>query len=144
MLTGQWVKLALQWRHNEYDGVSNYKSHDCLLNRLFRRRSKKTSKLRATGICEGNSPVTGESPHKRPVTRRILLSDYEMYGNYRLPNILLAPIIIKTLFSGHESANIIYIYINFVKLDLSTHGSNIYNSRIYIYIHICIWYIAPA
>ena len=36
--------------------------HDCLLNRLFRRRSKKTSKLRATGLCEENSPVTGEFP----------------------------------------------------------------------------------
>ena len=27
-----------------------------------RRRSKKTSKLRATGLCAGNSPVTGEFP----------------------------------------------------------------------------------
>ena len=35
---------------------------DCLLNRLFRRRSKKTSKLRVAGLCEGNSPVTGEIP----------------------------------------------------------------------------------
>ena len=33
---------------------------DCLLNRLFRRRSKKTSKLRVTGLCKGNLPVTGE------------------------------------------------------------------------------------
>ena len=30
-----------------------------LLNRLFRRRSKKTSKLRITSFCAGNSPVTG-------------------------------------------------------------------------------------
>ena len=30
------------------------------LSRLFRRRSKKTSKLRVTGLCEGNSPVTGQ------------------------------------------------------------------------------------
>ena len=37
----------------------------CLLNRLFRRRSKKTSKLRVTGLCEGNSPVTGEFPTQR-------------------------------------------------------------------------------
>ena len=44
------------------DGVSNHQLHDCLLNRLFRRRSKKTSKLRVTGLCEGNSPVTGEFP----------------------------------------------------------------------------------
>ena len=33
-------------------------------------RSKKTSKLRLTGLCEGNSPVTGEiHTHKGPVTR---------------------------------------------------------------------------
>ena len=28
-------------------------------------RSKKTSKLRVTGLCEGNSPVTGEFPAQR-------------------------------------------------------------------------------
>ena len=38
---------------------------DCLLNQLFRRRSKKTSKLRVTGLCEGNWPVTGEFPAQR-------------------------------------------------------------------------------
>ena len=42
--------------------VSNHQPHDCLLNRLFRRRSKKTSKLRVTGLCAGNSPGTGEFP----------------------------------------------------------------------------------
>ena len=51
---------SLRWRHNERDGVSNNQPHDCLLNHLFRRRSKKTSKLRITGLCEGNSPVTGD------------------------------------------------------------------------------------
>ena len=40
-------------------------SHDRLPNRLFRRRSKKTSKLRAIGLCEGNSPVTGKFPSHR-------------------------------------------------------------------------------
>ena len=40
----------------------NHQPHDCLLNRLFRRRSKKTSKPRVTGLCVGNSPVTGEFP----------------------------------------------------------------------------------
>ena len=52
----------LQWRHNGHDSVSNHQPHDCLLNRLFRHRSKKTSKLRVTGICAGNSPGTGEFP----------------------------------------------------------------------------------
>ena len=32
------------------------------LNRLFRRRPNKTSKLRVTGLCVGNSPVTSEFP----------------------------------------------------------------------------------
>ena len=54
--------IALQWRHNGHDGVSNYQPHDYLLNRLFGRRSKKASKLRATGLCTGNSPGTGEFP----------------------------------------------------------------------------------
>ena len=56
---------ALQWRHNEHGGVSNHQPHDCLPNRLFERRSKKTSKLRVTGLCEGNSPETGEFPAQR-------------------------------------------------------------------------------
>ena len=56
---------SLQWRHNEHDDVSNHQLHDCLLNHLFRHRSKKTSKLRVTGLCEGNSPVTGEFPTQR-------------------------------------------------------------------------------
>ena len=53
---------SLHWRHNEHDRVSNHQPHDCLLNRLFRRRSEKISKLRVTGLCAGNSPETGEFP----------------------------------------------------------------------------------
>ena len=60
-----WFNPPLQWRHSERVGVSNHQSRDCLLNRLFRRRSKKTSKLRVTGLCAGNSPVTGEFPAQR-------------------------------------------------------------------------------
>ena len=56
------VSTPLQWRHNDHDSVSNHQPHGCLLNRLFRRRSKKTSKLRVTGLCAGNSPETGEFP----------------------------------------------------------------------------------
>ena len=54
--------MTLQWRHNGRHSVSNRPPHDCLPNRLFRRRSKKTSKLRVTGLCVGNSSVTGEFP----------------------------------------------------------------------------------
>ena len=55
----------LQRLHNERDGVSDQQPHDCLLNRLFRRRSNKTSNLRVAGLCEGNSTVTGEFPAQR-------------------------------------------------------------------------------
>ena len=53
---------TLQWRHNECDVVSNHQRLDCLLTCLLRRGSKKTSKLRVTGLCEqgeGNPLVTG-------------------------------------------------------------------------------------
>ena len=66
---------TLQWRHNDHDCVSNHQPRGCLLNRLFRRRSKKTSKLRVTGLCVGNSPGPGNSPHKGPVTRKIFPFD---------------------------------------------------------------------
>ena len=56
------IQWTLQWRHNERDGFSNHQPHHCLLNRLVRRRSKKTSKLRDTGLCAENLPVTGEFP----------------------------------------------------------------------------------
>ena len=45
--------------------VSNHQPIDSLLTCLFRHRSKKTSKLRATGLCEENSPVTGEFPGQK-------------------------------------------------------------------------------
>ena len=54
--------VPLHWRHNGHDSVSNHQPHDCLLNRLFRRRSKKILKLRVTGLCAGNSQETGEFP----------------------------------------------------------------------------------
>ena len=50
----------LQWRHNGWDSVSNHQPRHCLLNRLFGRRSKKTSKL--YGLCVRSSPGTGEFP----------------------------------------------------------------------------------
>ena len=42
---------------------------------LFGCRSKNTSKLRVTGLCAGNSPGTGELPHKWPVTRKMFPFD---------------------------------------------------------------------
>ena len=69
------LRLSLHWRHNDHDSVSNHQPHGCLLNRLFRRRSKKTSKLRVTGLCVGNSPGPVYSPHKGPFTPKIFPFD---------------------------------------------------------------------
>ena len=62
------IIMALQWRNNRRDGVLNHQPHHCLLNRLFRRRSKKTSKLRVTGFCVF-------TPHKWPATRKMFPFD---------------------------------------------------------------------
>ena len=72
------AKLTLHlcaWRPNERVGVSNHQHLDCLLCRLFIRTSKKTPKLRVTGLCEENLPWPVDSPHKGPVTRNMFPFD---------------------------------------------------------------------
>ena len=56
------LACSLRWRRNGHGSVSNHQPRHCLLNHLFGCRSKKTSKLRVTGLCAGNSPGTGEFP----------------------------------------------------------------------------------
>ena len=93
------LNKSLRWRHNEHDSVSNHQPHGCLLNRLFRHRSKKTSKLRVTGLCVGNSPGPVNSPHKGPVTRKMFPFDdviminggFVVYRNVRLAGRSRAP-----------------------------------------------------
>ena len=53
------------WRQNERDCVPNHQYIDCLLNRLFRCKSKETSKLRVTGLCDGNTLVIDGFPSQR-------------------------------------------------------------------------------
>ena len=62
---------SLLWRHNDRDRVSNHQHHDCLPNRLFRRRSKKTSNSASLAIHR--SPVN--TPHKWRVTRKMFPFD---------------------------------------------------------------------
>ena len=69
------LSITLRWRHNDHDGVYNHQHHGCLLNRLFRRRSKKTSKPCITGLYVGNSPGPVNSTHKGPVTREMFPFD---------------------------------------------------------------------
>ena len=74
--------FALQWRRNERDGVSNHRRFDGLLNCLFRRGSKKTSKLRVSGLCEGIHRWPVNSPHKGPVTPRMFPFDDDIMVNF--------------------------------------------------------------
>ena len=76
-------EITLRWRHNGRDSVSNHQPHDCLLNRLFRRRSKNTSKLRVTGFVLGIHRWPVNSPHKGPVTRKMFPFD-DMIMNLRI------------------------------------------------------------
>ena len=61
--------ITFQWRHDERDSVSNHQRLEFLLNRLSNQRkhqsfikSKKTPKLRVTGLYGGNPAVTGGFP----------------------------------------------------------------------------------
>ena len=75
------LQNALQWRHNECDCVSNHRRHDCFLNRLFEAQIKETSKVRVTGLCEGNSSVN--YPHIGPIRRNKFPFDDVIIGyNY--------------------------------------------------------------
>ena len=82
VMCGSPKNFTLLWRHNEQDSVYNHQPRGCLLDRLFRRRSKKTSKLRVTGLCVGNSPGPVNSPPKGPVTRKMFpFDDVIMMGH---------------------------------------------------------------
>ena len=52
---------TLQWRHNERDSVLIHRRLDSFLNRLFRRRSKKTVP-RHWAFFDGDSPAAGGLP----------------------------------------------------------------------------------
>ena len=72
-------------------GVSNHRRHDCLPSRLFSHRSKEISKLRATGLCVGNSPVTAEFPAQRASKAEMFLFDDVITGLPRVTKISLTP-----------------------------------------------------
>ena len=61
-----WWWWSLQWLHNEHNGVSNHRRINCLLNRLFRRRCKKTNvKTQRHWPLWGEPLVTGGFPSQR-------------------------------------------------------------------------------
>ena len=75
--------LALPWRHNGLDGVSNHQSQGCLLNRLFGHKKRQGSASQAF-VC-GIHRRQVNSRHKWPVTRRmshLMTSSWERYINF--------------------------------------------------------------
>ena len=69
------MEILKHYSHIGRDGISNHQPLHCLLNRLLRCRSKKTSKLHVTGLCAGNSPVTGEFSAQRASKRKMFQFD---------------------------------------------------------------------
>ena len=67
--------LTLEWRYNGWYCVSKHQPHHRLLNRLFWHWTKKTSKLRVTGLWAGIHWWPVNSPHKWPVKRKIFPFD---------------------------------------------------------------------
>ena len=73
------------YHNNESSGVLNHRRLHCLLNSWFRRRSKKTSKLRVTNFCAGNSPVTCEFPAQKAINAR----NVSIWWRHHDPSLLL-------------------------------------------------------
>ena len=101
---------ALQWHHNEHDAVSNRQPHDCLLNLLFRRKSKKTSKLHVTGLCEGNFPVPSEFPAQRASNaEKFPFDDVIMWASGLLKSLATQLLIQKLVPASNHTGNSLFI-----------------------------------
>ena len=108
---------SLRWRYHERDSVSNHQPHDCLLNGLFRRKSKKTSKLRVTGLCVGNSPGPVNSPHKGPVTRKMFpFEDVIMYCPF-YPQYSGCRLLGYVFLTGFQRVKLLWYMISLMDLD---------------------------
>ena len=110
-----WMGLVLmlnplQWRYNGRDSVSNHQPHYRLLNCLFRRRSKKISKFRVTGLCARNSPRTGEIPAQMASNAENVSIWWRHHALMNM-TIFLLPIVI---WHWHHS--------NFISISVKKHG----------------------
>ena len=105
--------MSFQWRHNERDGVSNRRR----LDGLFRHRSNKTSKLRITGLCEGNYP------HKGPVTRKMFPFDDVIMVTYAVRCVNARP---PALAVWSTLAQVSRWYLTWTTVDLSVRFSKVH------------------
>ena len=97
-LLTKWCFLIciFQWCRNERNGVSNHRRLGCLLKHLFRRRLKKTPKLRVIGLCEGTAPVTAGFPSEM-ANNAETISIYDVIMRYLLPYWRVRIIMVLTL-----------------------------------------------
>ena len=137
------VVFSVQWRHNGREGISNHQPHDCLSDRLFRCRSKKTSKLCVTGLCAGNSPVTGEFPAQMTSKAESVSIWWRHHVfRYLACHIFVCGLEISWLFAG-SPFNITMSFYQYRKFYYSNemvfwpsdhYNENIYNQKDYLYI----------
>ena len=73
---------SLQWRQIEHNGVSNHRRLEGLFHRLFRRGSQKHQNSTSLAFVEGIHQCPMESPHKRPVTRKMFPFDNVIMWSY--------------------------------------------------------------
>ena len=108
------IFIALQWRHNGCDSISNHQPHDCFLNCSFRHRSRKTSKLHVTGLCVWNSPEAGEFPAKMASNAENVSIWWRHHGQIHL----LQPItcFVMHKWSATESSSLCHVAINSTNL----------------------------
>ena len=67
---------ALQWRHNECDGIWNHHCLDCLLNHLFRcRKQRKHQSSASLAFVWGIHRWPVNSPYKGPVMQKMFPFD---------------------------------------------------------------------
>ena len=147
--------FPLHSRHNGHGNVSNRQLRHYLLNRLFRRRSKKTSKLRVTGLCAGNSSVTGEFPAQmascaenvsiwwrhHPLSRSICPHKPAVSENiYRMELSLGAPPNIE--FSQFQNSNKIQIQKPFIQENTQTYVEQSWDWNPWGFIRLIISWVA--
>ena len=85
---------TLRWRHNGRDSISNHQFRDCLLNRLFRRRSSKDQRSASLAFVWGIHWGPVNCPYKWPVTRKMFpFDDVIMKPGFSLAGIIHSQLI---------------------------------------------------
>ena len=104
---------SLQWRHNERDGSLINGISIVNSTVFFGRRSKKTSKLRVAGLCQGNSPVNGEFPAQRASNAENVSIWWRHHGMGTIALMLIFRWVLPFIFQqiiGHSSVAVVEIY----------------------------------